>query len=254
VRTVVRLGDGASTLLELESVDDVQFVVMSTHGRSGVRRWIRGSIAEAVLRRGRAPVVLVRRADTPAQATRLEHPGTGLRVLVPLDGSAFAAEALAEACRLATPSNGAIVLTMVVHPVSCKAEGSSGDVVPAAGAAPATAWRRDTAQPYLEEIAFTLCRRGLRATAVVLTATDPAAAIVDLATLEEIDLVVIATHGRGGLGRWRYGSVADAVSHRAPSPVLLVRPGAGSRWDAVIEATPGDIVVDRPAVLIAGRP
>jgi nucleotide-binding universal stress UspA family protein len=79
------------------------------------------------------------------------------------------------------------------------------------------------AQDYLDAVAVGLRRGGLRVTTHVLTADDAAAALAELAILEEVDLIAMATHGRGGLGRWRYGSVADAVSRGAPVPVLLVR-------------------------------
>jgi nucleotide-binding universal stress UspA family protein len=229
VRTAVRLGDPATVLLGLEEDEDAQLVVMGTHGRGGLDRWVRGSVAEAVLCRGRAPVLLVRPTDDPARAARL---GRGaVRLLVPLDGSALAAGAIHEAGRIAAPGGGEIVLATVVPP-------RDGDRPPEA--TPAGVTPRTVAQWHLEAAAVGLRGRGLRATAVVLTAEDPAAAIVDLATLEEVDLIVMATHGRGGLGRWLYGSVADAVSRTARTPVLLVRPTApatgGAAQRAVVAA------------------
>jgi nucleotide-binding universal stress UspA family protein len=215
VRTAVRLGDPATVLLGLEADEGVRLVVMGAHGRSGLDRWVRGSVAEAVLCHGRAPVLLVRPTDAPARATRLRR--EGVRILVPLDGSALAAGAVQEAGRLVAPGGGEIVLATVVPP-------RAGDAAP--GSAPAAVPARAVAQRHLEAAAVGLRGRGLQATAVVLTAENPVGAIVDLATLEEIDLIVMATHGRGGLGRWLYGSVADAVSRTARMPVLLVRPAA----------------------------
>jgi nucleotide-binding universal stress UspA family protein len=219
VRTAVRPGDPATVLLGLEEDEDVRLVVMGTHGRSGLDRWVRGSVAEAVLCHGMAPVLLVRPTDDPARATGLGR--EGVRLLVPLDGSALAAGAVQEAARIVAPGGGEIMFATVV-PLRDR------DAAP--GSTPVGDPTRAAAQRHLEEAAVALRRRGLRATAVVLTADDPAAAIVDLATLEEIDLIVMATHGRGGLGRWLYGSVADTVSRTARTPVLLVRPaGARSR-------------------------
>jgi nucleotide-binding universal stress UspA family protein len=50
-----------------------------------------------------------------------------------------------------------------------------------------------------------------------------ASAIVDQVVVEDAAVVVLSTHGRGGLGRWLYGSVADRVAHAARVPVLLFR-------------------------------
>jgi nucleotide-binding universal stress UspA family protein len=216
VRTAVRLGDPASVLLRLEREARAQLVVMGTHGRSGTQRWVRGSVAESVLRRGAAPVLLVRPGADPARAARLTR--TGGRILVPLDGSDLAAAAVPEAARSVAPG-GHLVLATVLPPAASGTGGTCPAGVPA----------HALAQHRLESVALELRRRGLRATAVVLTAGDPAAALVDLATLEEVDLIVLATHGRGGLGRWLYGSVADAISRTAPVPVLLVRPLGGAR-------------------------
>jgi nucleotide-binding universal stress UspA family protein len=234
VRTAVRLGDPATVLLGLEADEAAQLVVMGTHGRSGLDRWVRGSVAEAVLCRGRAPVLLVRPTDDPARAARL---GRGaVRLLVPLDGSALAVGALHEAARIVAPGGGEIVLATVV-PLR---DGGRPPEAPPAGVTP-----RTVAQWHLEAAAVGLRGRGLRATAVVLTAEDPAAAIVDLATLEEVDLVVMATHGRGGLGRWLYGSVADAVSRTARTPVLLVRPTAPATGGAAQRAVDAAVLTRR---------
>jgi nucleotide-binding universal stress UspA family protein len=136
---------------------------------------------------------------------------------------------------------------MVVPPTGRQVAGASGDMGAPSATRTGIARRRGSAQSYLETIALGVRQRGLRATVVVLTADDPAPAIVDLATLEEIDVVAKATHG------WRYGSVADAVSRTAHAPVLLVRPGAGARPAATSEAVGGHTPVDQPAAL-ATRP
>jgi nucleotide-binding universal stress UspA family protein len=52
---------------------------------------------------------------------------------------------------------------------------------------------------------------------------SPAESIIDAATAEVVDLIVMSTHGRGGLARWTFGSVADKVARHSPCPVLLVR-------------------------------
>ena len=58
---------------------------------------------------------------------------------------------------------------------------------------------------------------------ILLRDTSPAEDIIDAAIAEDVDLIVMSTHGRGGLARWTFGGVADKVARHSPCPVLLVR-------------------------------
>ena len=79
------------------------------------------------------------------------------------------------------------------------------------------------AHEYLDRIAASLCAEGLRVrTAVVVE--SPAGAILDYVTAHAVDLIALATHGRGGVARWLVGGVADKVVRGASVPVLLHRP------------------------------
>ncbi|HET7771794.1 MAG TPA: universal stress protein, partial [Chloroflexota bacterium] len=91
MRGEVVCGDAAGALLELEQQINARVVALTTHGRTGLARWARGSVAETIVRHGAAPVLLVRpwdRDETAAHLDGLAH--GGLRVLVPLDGSPLA--------------------------------------------------------------------------------------------------------------------------------------------------------------------
>jgi universal stress protein A len=125
--------------------------------------------------------------------------GVFYRVVVPTDFSACAEEAWALAQRVAQVSGSELVLVHVLE-------------------APLDSEARET----LEQWAAKARQRGLKARTVVKTGT-PHQEIVDLATDERADLVVIGTHGRGGLNRALLGSVADRVVRLAPCPVLTVR-------------------------------
>lgn len=125
--------------------------------------------------------------------------GVFYRVVVPTDFSACAEEAWALAQRVAQVSGSELVLVHVLE-------------------APLDSEARET----LEQWAAKARQRGLKARTVVRTGT-PHQEIVALATDERADLVVIGTHGRGGLNRALLGSVADRVVRLAPCPVLTVR-------------------------------
>ena len=102
----------AGILTEID-VQNADLVIMCTHGRSGLGRWIYGSVAEEVLAHSPVPVLLVRPTGTPM--TLSPEPGQ-FRLLVPLDGSAFAEAALPHAAALAQALGGSILLVYAVAP------------------------------------------------------------------------------------------------------------------------------------------
>jgi nucleotide-binding universal stress UspA family protein len=132
-------------------------------------------------------------------------------ILVPLDGSDLAERALPYAETLARASGARLLLLRAVQ-------------VPAVpGRDPLQTQTRavQAAERYLAAVAARLAGRGILETAVFYG--DAAQAILEEAALRKADLIVMATHGRSGLGQLLYGSVAKAVLARSPVPVLLVR-------------------------------
>lgn len=147
------------------------------------------------------------------------------RILVPLDGSTVAEQALPLAVTLADALALPMHLVRVVAFDSVRASVLAGPAVAEAWARHQAAEAREAAA-YLDEQT-----RALRTHACPLTSEvrlgDPADEL--LATIQAGDLVVMTTHGRGGIERWVLGSVADAVVRRAAAPVLLVRVDGGAR-------------------------
>ncbi len=145
------------------------------------------------------------------------------RVLVPLDGSDLAEAILPFAEKLAGPIDSEVILLRVVEPLAPAAALAAAGVP-----APDELFLRQLeARRYLDEIARRLEDKGLRVR--TLLGHGPAASeIVAVARSERADLIAMSTHGRGGLGRLLFGSVAEAVLRAAPVPVLLIRmtPGA----------------------------
>lgn len=142
-------------------------------------------------------------------------------ILVPLDGSKLAEAALREALPLARSSGARITFVEAVWPII--------DVMNT-GTQVATIERirKEETQKYLDGVARRPEWKGLKAEAVVKV--GPAAdVIIDYARSERADLIVMSTHGRSGLGRWAFGSIADKVLRGASCPVLLVRASAKSR-------------------------
>jgi nucleotide-binding universal stress UspA family protein len=211
------VGPAAETIIQAGRAFDL--IAMGTHGRSGVGRWVHGSVADKVLRGATAPVLLVRaRADGPVADS---HPR---RILVPLDGADLAERALPLATLVARRAGAEVELVQSIfwagmmigdYPYGYGSLAGRDDLVEEARAA---------AADYLNQVRGLLASQGVAArTAVRL---EPAAdAILTAAAERSVDLIVMSTHGRGGLGRWALGSVAERVLQGASAPVLLVRAG-----------------------------
>lgn len=210
----VEEGDRAGAIVDLAAETRADLIVMTTHGRTGVSRWIIGSITERVLHDAPCPVLAVR-----AQADCLpEQPASGVadRVVVPLDGSELAELALAPALAIAKATGGELVLFRVGQPDAEATDPSIGRPT-------------ETSEAYLERVAAEIRQAGVNVSTVTVASSGsgPASvanAILDFAAAEGINIIAMSTHGRSGLRRWVYGSVAEKVLHNADIATLIVRP------------------------------
>lgn len=140
------------------------------------------------------------------------------RILVPLDGSALAERAIRHAREIARGARSEILLMQSV--------GFPLPVVPEAVLMPDPEWlseAREEASRYLEGIAAPLREAGMRVR-TLLDERPAADAILHIATREEVDLIVMSSHGRGGLSRMLMGSVAESVFRATSRTVMLVKP------------------------------
>jgi nucleotide-binding universal stress UspA family protein len=141
------------------------------------------------------------------------------RILVPLDGSEVAECAFPHMQVVAAGCNVVEVLLLrVIGPLPLPGDYiiSEGDRIRL------ESQHRSEAQSYLERITRQLGESGMDVRNDI-TEGDAAERIVDYADKHGVDLIVMATHGRSGIGRWALGSVADRVVHHSHVPVLLVR-------------------------------
>ena len=148
------------------------------------------------------------------------------RIIVALDGSALAEQVLPYVQALAEKFGSTLILVRAILPTEKAAtlvEPSLAGVPldPTLVAEMIEAEEHD-ALTYLEHVGNALRQRGIRVEGEHPHGL-PADAIVDAAHRTNADLVALTTHGRGGLGKLIFGSVADGVLRRAPCPVLLVR-------------------------------
>jgi nucleotide-binding universal stress UspA family protein len=211
--THVVIADPVQAILDAAARQHADLIVMSTHGRGGLGRMLYGSVADQVLRRATVPVLLV--------PSIVEHawPAEGPRLLLlPLDGSGLATEAFASATLLAEPFDSQLALLHVVPPMPHPVPGE-GYAYASCGEDAEVA----EAQRYLDNRATRFARCGVSVSTSVVVG-DPARVIGEVAREQNADVVVMATHGRGGLSRLMLGSVATATLRHTTVPLLLVRP------------------------------
>jgi nucleotide-binding universal stress UspA family protein len=215
----VALGDPASQILQIAAQRDADLVVMTTAGRGALGRLVFGSVADRVVRTSPVPVLLVRPAVTALAPEEVAL----TRLLVPLDGSELAEAALPVARELAQRLR--IPMHLVLATNSAHVLATLGGRGPFSAAPPAdlyTEWRSNLerdATTYLSEVARGLQAEGIAATWEVGSGA-PYAEIAH--AIQPGDLLVMTSHGRGGVMRWLLGSVAEKVVREAPAPVLLV--------------------------------
>jgi nucleotide-binding universal stress UspA family protein len=199
-----------------EQHPEVALIAMSTHGRSGLGRLVFGSVAEQVLHSSPVPLLLVRPVQERDIFDDLQVPHYA-SLLVPLDGSEFAAAALDHARALAHALDASLALMSAVPEHLLGLELAPVPVVPAEWAN-----EQEMLTSYLEQTKLRLEAEDLRVQ-TRLEQAPPSEAIVRVAGEVHPDLIVMATHARTGLPRFLLGSVAMKVVQASICPVLLVR-------------------------------
>ncbi|MGE0709743.1 MAG: universal stress protein [Planctomycetota bacterium] len=215
----VARGDPATRILERAAALRPSLVAMTTHGRRGPSRWLRGSVAERVLRASPAPVLLVNAASVLPSDPASERPAGGpavRRILVPLDGSELAAAVLPLAQEVALAFGAELLLLRVAPFEQRDREHEALDLAIA-----------------LSEAARAPRDAGLRVELLVGFGL-PAAQILESAEERHADLVAMATHARKGVARWLLGSVTAEVLRACPRPLLVwpvtAAPASGAAW------------------------
>ncbi|MCC7367381.1 MAG: universal stress protein [Chloroflexi bacterium] len=208
--------DAAHAILDAAERQSADLIVMSTHGRTGIGRMLYGSVADLVLRHATVPVVLV-----PASAKGGLQVGQQIdTLLIPLDGSELAEEALASAENLPLHRETRITLLRVIEPPAYPLYGDGYTYIP---------YDEETelaqARQYVDQQVSRLQAAGRHAMGRVVVG-QPAGVITSAARELHPDLIVMATHGHGGLSRLILGSVATSVLRQSSIPLLLTRPSA----------------------------
>ena len=224
-RVEMAVGRPADEILRYANEGDVDLILMATHGRSGIGRWVMGSVADKVLRLSKVPIWLVR-AGIPEEIVYDKWPSRTM--LVPLDGSKLAESVLPHVKALAK-QRGAELIDVVLLRV-CERGVISPDYPEATmplsweeHVKRATDFYKQVSEQYLAGVEKRLKDAGIRVRSEVLMG-KPSDEITEYATKNPFNLIFMTTYGRSGLSWWPLGSVADRVLHGVSSPIFLVKP------------------------------
>jgi len=206
----VGTGAAAHSIVRVAEGEEVDLIVMTTRGRSGITRGILGSVTDAVMSDTSVPVYVVRSDNASSAKNGMHDSG----VIVPLDGSELAETALDEAVAMAQSALAPIYLLRVVD-------------------ADADSDARDLAGAYLDRISAKLAKRKILAIPELISG-NPGDSIIRTMNRHPDSVVVMTTRGAGGLTRRVRGSVADWLIRRAPGPVIVVSPRQQTLLGSVI--------------------
>ena len=219
VETTTAFGRTADEIVAVAERESCGLIAMSTHGRTAFSRAILGSVTDKGLHSTHLPVLTIapERAEAYSQGDL-----TLSRILVPLDGSPLAESVLPYVEELARAMSLEVILVRVMR-LPSTARPYSATLLYYGEHVDVDVLIQKRCEEYLRATAETLQEKGLRVTWRVLKGAV-ARAIDQLAREIPHDIVIIATHGRSGIRRWRLGSVAEAVVRSSGDPVLIMPP------------------------------
>jgi nucleotide-binding universal stress UspA family protein len=222
VRAMVPLGSPENEIGEEAELARADLIVMTTHGRTGLDALLHPSVTWRVLAQTSAPLLVNRftdqeQASPPVHQLRFMTDPTA-PILVPLDGTVQAERVLPLVQQIGLEYGNPLVLLSVGEPLLLAEGPGAQDLTPGGS----VGWWQEKAETYLRDKQQELTRAGLRATTITRIGI-PAEVIQAMAQEYQAGLIVMASRGRGWLGRLVLGSVTRDVLNQTDIPVLVVR-------------------------------
>lgn len=209
--------DISRSIVEHAAELGVDLILICTHGRNNLRRWLFGSIAQQLLAQGDTPVLVIYPSEIPQ--------GQGFtcrRILTPLDGDPEHEAGLRVAIDLARACSAALHLLVVVPTrETLSGEGTASALLLPTATAALLEMSRQAAADYLQRQAALALAAGIAVTTEVQRG-EPAGTIAQAAQASHADLIVMATHGKTHTDAFWSGSVSPRVSNKSRRPLLLV--------------------------------
>ena len=210
-------GKAEQMIIETAAADKGTLVTMATHGRSGMNRWLLGSVTEKVLRGATNPLLLIRATEE----AKTDGEATVKSVVVPLDGSELAESVLPAVADLAKKLSLEVVLFRAYNiPYNAYA---SAEGYAAIDYEDLLASMREEAVSYLEKKVETVKKLGIDKVSYVAKEGFAADEIIIMGRKTPDNLIAMCTHGRSGVRRWMLGSVTETVVRHSGGPILVLR-------------------------------
>lgn len=215
VSCIVERGNPAEMIIERAAADKGTLIAMATHGRSGVSRWVMGSVAEKILRGSESTMFLVR-ADEEARADGISQIRS---IVVPLDGSELAESVLPTIVEIAKSMDLEVILYRA-YELAASAYYGSEDYLPNYDEMLLNL--KKEVEEYLAKKTESLKAAGIIRVSSLAVAGAGADEIVRYSREHPDALIAMCTHGRSGVRRWVLGSVTERVVRHSGDPVLVV--------------------------------
>jgi nucleotide-binding universal stress UspA family protein len=216
-KCTVEKGKAEQMIIETAAADKGTLVTMATHGRSGINRWLLGSVAEKILRGGTNPMLLVRATEE----AKTDGGATLKSIVVPLDGSELAESVLPTVAELAKTLKLEVVLFRAYNIPYNAYAGDEG--YSAVNYEELLKAMREEAVDYLEKKTEAVKKLGIANVSCVAKEGFAADEIISLSRKSPDNLIAMCTHGRSGVKRWVLGSVTETVVRHSADPVLVIR-------------------------------
>jgi nucleotide-binding universal stress UspA family protein len=217
VTCTVEKGRAEDTIIEKGETDTGMLITMATHGRSGLNRFLLGSVAEKVLRGAANPLLLVRATEEGKTAGEMKLAS----VIVPLDGSELAESVLPMVAGVAKELGLEVILFRAYHIPYNAYAGDDGYY--AVNYDELIAGVRDDANEYLEKKVAEVKKLGVDKVTAVSKEGFAGDEIIALGRKTADSFIAMCSHGRSGVKRWVLGSVTETVVRHCGEPVLVVR-------------------------------
>jgi nucleotide-binding universal stress UspA family protein len=214
VNCLVEKGKAEEVVIEKAAMDKNTLIVMATHGRSGIQRWVLGSIADNILHGAANHVLLVRATDQG----KTDGEAILKTVVVPLDGSPLSERVLPDVAELAKKIKLAVVL-LRAYALPPSVSGDDFGLY----SADLLDQLESEAKDYLAGKVKDLKTKGLEDVSSVVHIGYGAEEIITLARNTPDNFIAMCTHGRSGMKRWVFGSVTERVVRHSGDPVLIIR-------------------------------
>jgi nucleotide-binding universal stress UspA family protein len=222
LQTMVIDGPPDTKILDYAEENNIDLIVLVSHGHSGIMPWATGSTVSKIIQRATIPILLIRASD---DVDTKQASGLFREILVPLDGSTTGESALSYVKEIAVHTKSEIILLRVLELV--QRVRTIGGLDHFAYTDQQVEEMKQEATTYLDDVSQNLIKDGFLVKILVKTG-DIAQEIINATMQEKISIVAMSSHGKSGATKWVLGSISNKILHSGKKPLLLVRPSEKS--------------------------